>query len=192
MAGKGTGVELVHAVPGRFRLRVGAAKGNPEVAVQLAELLADAPDVVRVEPNPATGSIVVRYRPAGGDWLPQVRDITQRLAPLVPGLEVAELAPQGGHTDGGHRPHPSHQVTTLFRDLNEGVASTTGGIDLKFLLPASLVILGVGSFFSAERLSLPRWYDFLWFGFGTFMMLNAAGVPAPKAAEEAAELAAAL
>ena len=55
-----------------------------------------------------------------------------------------------------------------------------------------LVLLGVRGLFLAEELPAPRWYDLLWFGFGTFVMLNAAGIPPARAAEEAAEIAAAL
>ena len=36
------------------------------------------------------------------------------------------------------------------------------------------------------------WYDLVWFGFATFLMLNAAGVPPAKAAEEAAQVVAAV
>jgi len=35
-------------------------------------------------------------------------------------------------------------------------------------------------------------YDLVWFGFATFLMLNAAGVPPAKAAEHAAEVVAAV
>ena len=77
-----------------------------------------------------------------------------------------------------------------FRGLNEQVRSATGGPGLTLLVPFTLLLLGARGLLVAEKVATPRWYDFLWFGFATFLMLNAAGVPTARAAEEAAEVAA--
>jgi hypothetical protein len=63
---------------------------------------------------------------------------------------------------------------------------------LKLIVPLAFVLLGARGLFVGEKLGVPRWYGLLWFGFATFMMLNVAGVPAARAAEEAAEVAAAV
>ena len=70
--------------------------------------------------------------------------------------------------------------------------SATGGPGLTALVPLALLLLGARGLLAAEEVAVPRWYDLVWFGFATFLMLNAAGVPAAKAAEEAAEVAAAV
>jgi hypothetical protein len=85
-----------------------------------------------------------------------------------------------------------HHVTGFFETLNEQVKSVTGGTGLKLLVPLALVLFGLRGLWVSDRVPAPRWYDLLWFGFATFLMLNAAGVPAAKAAEEAAEVATAL
>jgi hypothetical protein len=86
----------------------------------------------------------------------------------------------------------AHDVKGFFEWINGAVRTTTAGLDLKLLVPLVLVLLGARGLVVAEEATVPRWYDLLWFGFGTFMMLNAAGVPTERAAETAAKVAAAV
>jgi hypothetical protein len=64
-------------------------------------------------------------------------------------------------------------LATFFGVLNTRVnALTSGGADLKILLPLTLFLLGVRGVLTSEKLILPTWYDLLWFSLGTFFMLN--------------------
>ena len=56
--------------------------------------------------------------------------------------------------------------------LNAQVAELTGGLDLKLLAPLALLFLGVRSLWTSKQKTFPAWYDYLWFGFSTFVMLN--------------------
>ncbi|TMA40804.1 MAG: hypothetical protein E6J83_13420 [Deltaproteobacteria bacterium] len=113
------------------------------------------------------------------------RELEERLA-AEPGVRRAEANPTTGSL------LEAHHVIGFFRGLNEQVRSATGGPGLTVLVPLALLLLGARGLMAAEEVAVPRWYDLVWFGFATFLMLNAAGVPAAKAAEEAAEVAAAV
>jgi hypothetical protein len=56
--------------------------------------------------------------------------------------------------------------------LNTRVGNLTGGLDLKLLLPLTLLYLGLRRLLTDREAPAPAWYDFLWFGFSTFIMLN--------------------
>ena len=67
-------------------------------------------------------------------------------------------------------------IAKLFGQVNEGVEKATGGMDLKLLVPLTLLALSVLGLIAGairqRRLPLPSWYDFLWFAFNTFVILN--------------------
>jgi Heavy metal associated domain 2 len=53
--------DVAHQVPGRIRMKVPAAKGNPELLQQIAETFAAIPGIENITVNPATGSVVMKY-----------------------------------------------------------------------------------------------------------------------------------
>lgn len=55
----GTGIRIVHQMPGRARLRLHAARGQPAFLQGIQESLARCPHVRRVEINAVTGSILI-------------------------------------------------------------------------------------------------------------------------------------
>jgi Heavy metal associated domain 2 len=189
------GVQVAHAIPGRIRLKIEGLRANPGLAQRLEERLSGTAGVRHVEASPVTGSLLIRYDEQSPEWRGGEVVLAGKLAGVAPGLDLRTTA----HTwtaKGVDSSDPlalkSSHVTGLFGSLNEAVSSVTGGTDLKLLVPLLLVLLGVRGFLTAERMAVPRWYDFLWFGFGAFIMLNGTGVSASRAAEEAAEVVAAL
>ncbi len=189
------GVSVAHAIPGRIRIRLATLRGNPSLGRDIEEAVGRLPGLVDVEANPITGTVLVRHgwdaKGRAEAWHP----LAEILALHVPDLDAHRVAAHIATHARSRQGEPglgSHHVTRVFRDLNDQVTRTTGGLDLKLLVPLALVAFGVRGLLFAEQTAVPRWYDFLWFGFGTFMMLNAAGVPAARAAEEAAELTAQL
>jgi len=187
----------VHAIRGRIRLKIGALKGNPDLARGLEERLAADPGVRRAEANPMTGSLLVLYDPEAPGWVDYTRALSNQLRSVAPGVDPSEIAkrltevpaPTNG-TVHGPAGLEAHDIMGYFRGLNDKVQSATGGPGLTLLVPLTLLLLGARGLLLAEEVAVPRWYDFVWFGFATFLMLNAAGVPPARAAEEAAELAA--
>jgi hypothetical protein len=162
-------VELLHATPGRIRLRIAEVKANPALARQIQGQFSGFRGVRRVEANPLTGSVLVLYDPAMSATIAEMADR------LIPGLDVEAKGPAGpgpGPGPAATSGSAAENIVAYFRDLNAQVASTTGGPDLKVLLPIALFAFGVKGLITSRKLVAPTWYDFLWFSFGTFLMLN--------------------
>jgi Heavy metal associated domain 2 len=54
-------LHVAHQVPGRVRMKVASAKGNPELLKQIGETFSVIPGIERVSINPTTGSVVLHY-----------------------------------------------------------------------------------------------------------------------------------
>jgi len=55
------GMKIEHQTAGRVRMKVAAAKGNPELLQQIGETFAGIPGVQRITANATTGSLVLHY-----------------------------------------------------------------------------------------------------------------------------------
>src|SRR5262249_53558003 len=55
--------DVAHQVPGRVRMKVPGAKGNPALLQQIAQTFAAIPGIEEITVNPTTGSLVMRYDP---------------------------------------------------------------------------------------------------------------------------------
>ena len=180
------GITVAHALPGRVRLKIPRVKENPELARRAQDKLGRVRGVQRVEANPATGSLLILYDAALLASVEALGPLGEIFAELFPEVALEELA-------------------AGLQELMEvgGAAETTGGLlgvvntagnpgltrnfNLNLLLPLTLLFLGGRSLFSSKELSFPAWYDYLWFGFSTFLMLNRRwletapeSTPAPK------------
>jgi len=56
-------LKIAHQVPGRIRMKIPSAKGNPEQLEAYRETLSLIPGIEKIEVNPDTGSIVLKYDP---------------------------------------------------------------------------------------------------------------------------------
>ena len=185
------GINVVHAVPGRVRLKVDKVKGDPAFAQKAQDKLGQVPGIERVEAKPATGSVLIYYSLAellGPGALVALTDGFSELFPEIEadtislGLEslVTQLA-------SGENPNPAGHLVGSLAAVNAKITQFTGGVDLKFLVPMTLLFFGVRSLWSSEKLPFPSWYDYLWFAFASFTMLNRGlveGSQAPHLAEE--------
>jgi len=167
-------VTVIHAIPGRMRLRIPSLKGNEDLARPLRERLSSIPGVAYVEVNPVTGSVLVVHQGREPNAPELVHSLAQGLSPII-GVDPQRLQ---AHLTRDARPRGSRpllhrdRVHGFFSDLNASVRSATGGADLNLLVPALLVLLGFRRLLLEGGLHPPRWYDFMWFGFATYLMLN--------------------
>jgi hypothetical protein len=165
-------VEILHAIPGRVRLRVAGLKRDPALAREIEGRFSADPAIQHVEASPVTGSVLIRFDPAAGPPVEFVR----RLVPehIAAEWEVATLPTPAPARDVT----PARGIADFFRVLNRRVGARTGGLDLTVLLPLALFALGVRGLLGSERkkLAVPTWYDLLWFAFGTFLMLNRSAI----------------
>src|SRR5262249_31217189 len=58
---------VAHQVPGRVRMKVPAAKGNPELLQQIAETFAGIPGIERITVTGGPGGVVMHYDAHGHD-----------------------------------------------------------------------------------------------------------------------------
>ncbi len=175
--------KIVHAIPGRIRLKVAQVRDNPVLAVQIQKSLASIAGVQKVETSVRTGSVLILYDAVALSSPEGFHASVEPLAALFPGLTLPDFDAWQSFTNGAAGatalPPIAGAIRSFFGNLNAGVEqATAGGIDLKVLAPLLLLGLGIRSLLTSEKLVSPTWYDFLWFALGTYFMLN------PKPGEE--------
>jgi Heavy metal associated domain 2 len=168
------GIRVVHAIPGRVRLKIIYLRDNPELAREIRARLAGVQGIRRIEANPLTGSLLVLYDPEEITSLESLLTLSGTLIPVLPGLDLGDIAkwlePSGNEADSN--PSLAGGISAALGALNTRVGKATGGIDLKLLLPLTLFMLGIKGLLVASKVPFPAWYDLLWFAFGTYFMLN--------------------
>jgi hypothetical protein len=176
-------VKVVHAIPGRIRLKVSELKDNPALAEAVQERLSSVSAVDWVETNPVTGSVLVVYDVDEVATFDSASALSEVLTPLFPTLDAGQIQARLTRPANGSRSEPGvpldRRISGMIGSLNVGVGKVTGGVDLRVLLPVALFCLGVRGLIASEKLPFPAWYDFLWFAFGTFVALNPASSTAP-------------
>jgi hypothetical protein len=167
------GIKVVHAIPGRIRVKISRIKEDPALARELQERLSAARGIERAEVNPITGSVLVLYDKTELASLDSLLSVAGWFGPLFADFEFSELEDwlASANGDGANTPFAEH-LSAIFGSLNAKIGQTTGGIDLKLLLPLTLFLLGIRGVLVAGKGVFPTWYDLLWFAFGTFFMLN--------------------
>lgn len=159
-------VRLVHALPGRIRFKLSGMKGNPDQAREIESRLATVRGMHRVEASSLTGSVVATFNPA----LLESLDFHFAVAHAL-GISPSDLNPEylgkwyAGESNGTH--NPPAEILENWRTL----------------VPVVLLALGVRGVLVADRVTLPQWYDYLWFAFGTYSALNPSTVTATRIAE---------
>lgn len=168
-------VQVVHASPGRVRLKVAAVKDSPALAEKIRHTLAAVRGVQQVDTNSLTGSVLVTYDAAAFPSPDSLSAMADALGTLLPETNVRQTVEAWfAQVQDGARASPAaaEQIAGALGELNARVGQLTGGVDLKVLLPVTLFVLGVRSLLISKPLPFPTWYDLLWFALGTFVMLN--------------------
>jgi hypothetical protein len=185
------GVHVVHTMPGRVRLKVDKVKGNPAFAQKAQDKLSRVPGIKSVEAQPLTGSVLVYYDAAALLAEGALAALTDGFAELFPeigadalhvGLDslLTRLASGGPPQNAATPSRAALNLTESLAAINSGVGRITGGLDLKLLVPMTLLFLGARSLWTSKKMAVPAWYDFLWFGFSSFVLLNLRHVDSQK------------
>jgi hypothetical protein len=172
----GGDIRVVHAIPGRIRLKIQKLKNDPAAVNEVVARLRKLPGIDRVEASPTTGSVVVSYgtSASGSD------DITPGLSEafghtLFPGADPAELRRQlTQRTNGSAVPTPlASRIQSFLGGIDYGVErASRGTIDLRVLVPIALFCAGLAILSTSGTLPVPTWYDLMWASFATFVALN--------------------
>ena len=170
------GLKVVHALPGRVRLKVARVKGNPALARQAQEKLAKVPGIRQVEAKSGTGSLLIHYDLDDLFSTASLEILSATLGELFPEIEIATL--MAGlmslteNPGAGTGSAIAAGITDTFGAINTGLGKITGGLDLKLLAPLALIFLGLRGLWTSEKFTSPSWSNLLWFGFASFVMLN--------------------
>jgi hypothetical protein len=168
-------IKIVHAVPGRIRLKVAQVRENPTLAGEIQTRLAASRGIRQVEVNPLTGSVLVLYEAQEAASPDSLRALAEPLSALFPGFDLKDFARKHLPSTNGASSEPSltSGIASFFGALNTGVGKVTGGsADLRILVPLTLFVLGVRGLLVSDQRPFPTWYDLFWFALGTFFMLN--------------------
>jgi hypothetical protein len=98
-------LQIAHQVPGRIRMKVPSAKGEPELLAEIQRSFGAIPGIDKVVINPVTGSVVLKYDAEGHD------DIHARFTRHFD-------AHHADHASAHHRP-PSTEIDALADRIEE-------------------------------------------------------------------------
>ncbi len=161
-AGPRLEVGVVHASPGRVRIRVAQATLDSEAFHLTREALMGLPGVRGVRTNPLARSLVVTYDPQALAF-PDLLALAARAGVTISGQEGATEGKPGNLNEA---------VTTVFDRADRRMAELTrGSADLRTLVPLSLGVLAAREVM-AGRLAAAPWYVLAWYAFDSFVKLR--------------------
>ncbi|MHB0871817.1 MAG: HMA2 domain-containing protein [Chloroflexota bacterium] len=173
---------IVHAIPGRIRVRLGKSLSSPESMQSIMETLSAVEGVSRAEANPVTRSILLLYDP-------EVMN-PEQLYLAAQSVDVAVVLPGSAQPSAA-----SERITPIASSINSTVSRidravfdfTGGKLDARTVVPFGLATAAIRQIVTS-RGSLMRapWYVLLWYSFELFTKFNRRGTagPQPQAAPE--------
>jgi hypothetical protein len=157
-------LRIVSHFPGRLRVRASTFRVLPEVGEEVAERVAQERGVSSAELSPVTGSLLVTYEPRELQ-LPRLIALIIRIGGLH-GLELDVDNAWMNEPDGGEKIRDAlGKWNDTLKELSQGK------IDLKTTVPAGLTAIGLLRLIGGAA-RWPEWYDFVFYGFVTFMNVN--------------------
>jgi len=169
--------DVAHQVPGRVRMKIKGAKGNPELLQQIAQTFAAIPGIEDITVNPTTGSLVMRYdtdqhdefhdhfHRHHGAHASNYRPPSTEIDNLVDKIESeAEFLAEHSET--------ARAVVDLFRKADREIRNATGNnVDLKIVLAAG--IIGVTMLEVGAAAATPVWVTLTLFALNHVIQMHA-------------------
>jgi hypothetical protein len=150
-------VRVVHVLPGRVRFKVDALRVDPEQARKVETRLSIICGMREVKINPLTGSVLMCFDQALFESIDFHLAVAGALGIAQSDLDPAYLATWAtGATSGA-----TCAAAPLF-----------GSEVWRALIPLTLLALGLRSLLVSDKLILPNWYEYTWYGFAAHSMLN--------------------
>jgi hypothetical protein len=157
-------LRIVSHFPGRLRVRADTFRVLPEVGEEVAERIAQERGVSSAKLSPVTGSLLVTYEPRELQ-LPRLIAMIIRIGGLH-GLELDFDDAWKNEPDGGEK------LRNAMSKLNESLRQISQGkVDMRTGVPAGLTAMGILRLLAGYG-RWPEWYDFVFYGFVTFMNVN--------------------
>ena len=166
-------LKVEHQVRGRIRLKVPAAKGNPELLEQIKQTFGVIPGIEQVTINPTTGSVVLHYDEDRHDQFH--KDIQQHLptAHRPPSNEIEEIAHKFEEEAEFLAEHSelARNIVDFFKHVDRQIkAATNNTIDLKIVLAAG--IIGFTVFEVGATAATPVWVTLVVFSLNHFVEMH--------------------
>lgn len=156
-------IHLVHSLPGRIRFKLESIKGKHDQAREIETRLAAVRGMHGVEASALTGSVVARYDPGVLEQL----DLHFAIAKAL-GIAPSEL-------------NAEYLEQWYAKEANEVRSSPLESFqNWRLLVPLAFCLLGIRGLLVTDKLAFPQWYDYLWFGFGTYVALNPSATTTPE------------
>jgi hypothetical protein len=168
-------LKIAHQVPGRVRMKIPAAKGNPELLKQISDTFGVIPGIEEVTVNPTTGSVILHYDADRHDEFhgsfshhyhahaaehppaTQLDDLTRRIE------DEAEYLARHSHT--------ARAVVDFVKKCDREIKlATSNNIDLKIVF--ALAIIGITVLEVGATAATPVWVTLAIFTVNHFIELH--------------------
>jgi Heavy metal associated domain 2 len=171
-------LSIAHQVPGRVRMKIPSAKGNPELLQQISETFAVIPGIEHVTANPLTGSVVLHYD------VDRHHEFHGRLQPgAAPPTQIDDFANklQQEAEYLARTSDSAKAVVDFCKKLDREIKVATGNaVDLKIVFAVGIV--GVMFLEIGATAATPVWVTFAIFAVNHFVEMHAPGPSAPTTA----------
>ena len=154
--------ELMHHIPGRMRIRIPAAKGDPGRAALIQNSLRGLSGVQSVEVNARLGTVLIHYDPAS------FKGFLTRLAGYATEQNLFVIGDEGVTACVSDANRSFNQ---FLGTLNRAVQGAMGGaINLKELIPVAVAVYGL--LFVDKAVAAAQWLNWIQFAIDTYMDLH--------------------
>jgi hypothetical protein len=179
-------LRIAHHVPGRIRMKIPSAKGNAQQLEEYKETLSLIPGIQRIEVNPATGSIVLKYDPdRRDDFHAGFHHHTGHHRQHIPATEIDSLAnkiEQEAEYLARHS-HAARAVVDFCKAADRQIKVTTGNtLDFKMLL--ALGVIGFTIFEVGATAATPVWVTLTLFALHHYIEMHAERREEEEAAQD--------
>ena len=171
-------LQIAHQVPGRIRLKMPSAKGDPAALEQVKQAFSVLPGIERIDVNPDTGSIVLKY---DADRHNDFHADFHRHASQNPALHrppsneidsLAKTIEQEAEFLAEHS-ETARAIVNFCKRADREIKSATGNVlDFKMMLVIGLI--GFTVFEIGASAATPVWVTLVLFGMNHFIEMQAA------------------
>ena len=167
-------LQIAHQSAGRVRMKIAAAKGDPELLQKIGETFGVIPGIEHVSVNPVTGSIVLHYDTQSrlvNDKL--VRSLMAQSHASMPGSEIDELARkiESEAEFLAQRSKIARILVDFIKKLDKQIkVATKNLVDIKIVLAIGVIVLTI--FEIGANTATPVWLTLAIFTFNHFVELR--------------------
>jgi hypothetical protein len=139
-------IRIVHAIPGRVRLKVAGLRDNPPLAKIIQERLEAVPGIQEVAAKPLTGSVLVLFDPQAITAPESLMTLSETLNDLFPGLDLAQLGDFLNQSLAGEMDVPPwyQPAINFLVGVNARAAQALGSLaNFTILVPLALLWFGL-------------------------------------------------